>query len=163
MMSGKIDWEKDRKLTLKNINGVDFAVDAARNLDSVSAINWDADGNWWDNRRLIADRACDLVQNIRAILKKGDQHYSFNALIIGLNSVKHYQDATTRKRKSMNFEAWRKAYETELSVLAWDWKCMKMDLAFTYTNLAKLAEQRRLFRELSSRTPWQLESVASVN
>lgn len=159
-MSRRIDWEKDRQTTQRRIHGVDLAVDAVHNLDAVSAINWDPDGSWWDNRRLLADRCCDVIQNVLVILKHGEQHPAFVQVMVGHTIIIASQDVMSKKRKAMRLEQSRKMYQAELNVLAEDWKRMKMDLSFTYADPVKLAEQRSSFRELLTRTLWQLEEIA---
>lgn len=149
-----------KKIAQKNLCRVDFAVDAARNIDAVFAIEWDVDGSWWDNRRLLADRYCDLRQNVLNVLKLGDQHLAFDEVIRGLRVVKKTQDALAGRRNPREFgKKWLSAYQAELLTLLKDWRKMKMDLAFTHTNSDQIEGQRKSFGDLRSRTPWQLEQI----
>ncbi|MES1978825.1 MAG: hypothetical protein V4451_12375 [Pseudomonadota bacterium] len=161
-MSGKIDWAKDKRVVQKNLNGVDFAFDAVRNLEAISSVSWDNGGNWWDNRRLLADRACDLIQNVLAILKYGDEHPAYAGVIRELNKVKFCQEQASKKRRSSHFGSWLGTYKSQLSLLARKWKSLKLDLAFTHSDSAKTAEQRSTVLALYVKTPWALEKIVSL-
>lgn len=162
-MSGKLDWAKDKKVVQKNLNGVDFAFDAVRNLEAMSSVKWDIEGDWWDNRRLLADRACDLIQNVLAILKYGEEHPAHARVIKELSNIKYRQEQVTKKRKSSDFGRWLSTYKSQLTLLVPKWKSLKLDLAFTHSDSDKTAEQRSPFLALYVETPWTLEKIASLS